>query len=49
MPVISMKHLLEAGVHFGHQSLHQEMESILSIYKKHQKRLIMHSHLSKNQ
>ena len=45
MAVVAMKQLLEAGVHFGHQTRRWdpkmadklEMESTLSIYKKHQK------------
>lgn len=48
MAVVAMKQLLEAGVHFGHQTrrwdpkmaeyiFKLEMESTLSTYKKHLK------------
>jgi small subunit ribosomal protein S2 len=50
MAVVAMKQLLEAGVHFGHQTrrwdpkmaeyiFKLEMESISSIYKRHLKKL----------
>ncbi len=50
MAVVAMKQLLEAGVHFGHQTrrwdpkwlniyFKLEMEFISSIYKRHQKKL----------
>ena len=45
MAVVAMKQLLEAGVHFGHQTKRwdpkmAETVSILSIYKRHQRKLM---------
>ena len=43
MAVVAMKQLLEAGVHFGHQTKRWDpkmAEYILSIYKRHQRKLM---------
>ena len=55
MAVVAMKQLLEAGVHFGHQTKRWDPKmaeyiyqarngTILSIYKRHQRKLTKHMH-----